>query len=178
MNLIGKKVLLRELRDTDMPLLNKLINSPNIEKYIVGWSKPVTMSEQISWFQNLKSDANIRYIISDKDDNNSYGTGIISRIDNKNRTCSIDIKIDEDCHNNGYGKETISLLINYIFNELNLNRIAVNILDYNIGSQKIFEANGFIKEGEQRQAIYKNGKYNNLFIYALTKEDYLSERNR
>lgn len=179
MNLIGKKLILRELKESDMKLLNDMINDSNIENNIVGWSKPVTMAEQISWYQNLKNDLNIRYIISDIDNTESaFGTGIISKIDNKNRSCSIDIKIAKEYQGKGYGKETIAILCDYIFNELNLNRIYVNILEYNKGSQKIFESNGFKKEGEQRQAIYKNGKYNDLFIYGLIKEDYLSDRNR
>ena len=179
MNLMGNRVLLRELRETDMALLNKLINDSNIEKYVVGWSKPVTMYEQIEWYKNLKNDSNIRYIISDNNNpDKAYGTAIICNIDNKNRLCSLDIKIDENYQKKGFGKETIKILVDYIFNELNLNRIYSHVLDYNAGSQKIFESNGFIKEGEQRQAVYKNGKYNNLYIYGLIKEDYLSERNR
>lgn len=179
MNLIGNKVLLREIQDKDMELLNKLINSPEIENNVVGWSKPVSMYEQMDWYHNLKNETGIRYMISDC--NNileSFGTCVISKIDWKNRNCSIDIKLDTNLQNKGYGTETIALIVKYIFNELNMNRIFVNILEYNIASQKLFEKNGFIREGIQRQAIYKNGKYNSLCLYSLLKEDFLNERNR
>lgn len=172
MNLIGEKILLRELRETDMPLLNKLINDPNIENYIVGWSKPVSMSEQMLWYQNLKNDSNIRYCIADIKDSKPFGTVIISKIDYKNKSCNIDIKIDPKYHGYGIGSETISLITKYAFEELNFNRITAAVLDYNIASQRIFEKNGFIREGVQRKAIYKLGKYNDLYNYGLIKEDY------
>ncbi len=178
MNLIGERVLLRELRESDMELLNSLMNSEFVEINTVGWSKPVTMSEQMNWFRNLSNDSSIRYAISNLSNNEVYGTGIISRIDWKNKNCSIDIKLDEKFKKNGYGSETISLLIKYAFSELNMNSISIKILDHNIASQKAFEKNGFKKVGELKKNVYKNGKYNDVYIYYLLKEDYIDERNR
>lgn len=178
MNLIGKNILLRELRNNDMELLNNLINNPEIEHMVVGWSKPVTMSEQNSWFNNLTNDSNIRYAIClQENQNNAIGTAIISKLDWKNRCASFDIKIDPNNHGKGYGTETIKLLLKYSFEELNLHRISVSILDYNTKSQQLFEKNGFILEGRKRQAIFKNNKYNDLLIYSILSEEYLSERN-
>ena len=107
-----------------------------------------------------------------------YGTAAISRIDWKNRRCSIDIKLIQEFQGKGYGNETITLLIKYIFEELNMYRIFVNILECNTRSIELFEKMGFIKEGIQRKAIYKNGQYNNLIMYSLLKEEYLNEGNR
>lgn len=171
MNLTGKKVILRELKESDMPFFNQLINSSEVEKVVVGWSKPVTMTEQLSWFQGLKGDNNIRYTIANLEDTEIYGTLIISKLDWKNRTCGIDIKLSNDARGKGIGTESISLAIDYIFNELNLNRIGINILESNIPSQKLFEKAGFIKEGTLRKAVYKNGQYLDLFVYSLLKED-------
>ena len=174
MNLIGNKILLIEIRNEDLDFFN----NPEIEKNVVGWSKPVTMNEQINWFQNLKNDPNIRFMIVNINDTEIYGTGIISKIDYKNKSCNLNIKLDPNFHGKGIGTESIAILVKYSFEELNLNRITANILEYNIGSQKIFEKNGFIKEGIQRKAIYKCGKYNDLYNYGLIKEDYYNEGNR
>lgn len=178
MNLIGKKIMLRELKEEDMHLLNCLINNPKIEMNVLGWSKPVTMEEQNAWFKKLNSDNNIRYAISDLKGEDVFGTGIISRIDWKNQNCSLDIKISDEYQQKGYGNETISLLIEYAFNELNMHSISIKILDYNFASQKLFEKNGFKKVGVLRKKIYKMGKFNDVFIYDLLKEEYINERNR
>ena len=178
MNLVGKKIILRELRESDMELLNSLMNNKSVEDNVIGWSKPVTMQEQLNWFKNLNNDQNIRYAIADLNDNSVFGTGIISRIDWKNKNCSIDIKLGDNYQSKGYGSETIRLLVEYAFDELNMNSINVKIISYNIASQKIFEKNGFKNSGMLRKHIYKNGEYNDVFIYDLLKEDFLNERNR
>ena len=179
MNLIGKKVLLRELRSEDMELLNNLINNPEIENAVVGWSKPVTMNEQNDWFNNLKNDTSIRYAICNiENEAIAIGTAIIRAIDWKNRSACFDIKINQENSGKGIGTDTITTLLKYCFEELNLNRIAVNILDYNLASQRLFTKCGFQLEGEQRKAIFKNNKYNNLLLYSILREDYFRERNR
>ena len=179
MNLMGKRILLRELKLDDMPLLNSLMNDPSICDNVVGWSKPVTMEEQVSWFKNLNNDNTIRYAICDKKKIDIIiGTIVISRIDWKNRSCSIDIKISNKKQGRGYGKNAIFLVEKYIFNELNMNRIAINILETNYSSRRVFEKCGFMIEGIQKQAIYKNGKYNSLMNYAILKKDFKKyERN-
>lgn len=173
MNLKGKNVYLREIQENDLGILNELMNDFEIAKNIVGWSKPVTMNEQTEWYKELKNDSSVRYAITEKNDTTkAIGTAIISRIDWKNRDCSIDIKLLKAFQGNGYGTEIIKILIKYIFEELNMNRISVSIIDYNIASQKIFEKNGFLKEGEKRKSIYRNGKYNSLYLYSILKEEY------
>ena len=176
MNLLGNKVYLRNIEKEDVEILKILVNDKDVSTNVVGWSRPISAMEHEMWFANLKNDNSFRYIISCVDDKNkAYGTAIISRIDWKNRNCSIDIKLLKDFQGSGYGSETIQLLKDYIFNELNMNRISINILEYNKASIKLFEKMGFVLEGVQRKAIYKKGKYNNLYLYAILKEDYINE---
>lgn len=40
MNLFGKKVMLRALEPEDMSYLLEMINDPEMEKMVVGWSFP------------------------------------------------------------------------------------------------------------------------------------------
>ncbi len=94
MNLVGDKIYLRNIEDEDINVLKALINDEYVSESVVGWSKPISSIEHVAWFNNLKSDNNFRYMISDKDESKkSYGTAIISKIDWKNRSCSIEIKL-------------------------------------------------------------------------------------
>ena len=173
MNLIGKKVLLRELRKEDMSLLNELINDPLISEMVVGWSKPVTMYNQNKWFESLSCEDNIRYTICSKEE--AIGTAIISNVDLKNKSCSIDIKLSSKCRGQGFGSDVINTLLKYIFNELNMHRVEVEILKYNEISQNLFKKFNFKLEGEKKEAIYKNGTYNSLMIYALLRNEYKND---
>ena len=166
MKIVGEKIILREIRESDLGLLNKLINDPDINKMTVGSSKKVSMEEQIKWFKSLKSSADVRFIIADKD-GAPLGTCIINQIDKNNKSCSIGIKLDKSSQGKGIGSETIQLIIPYIFNKLKMHRIFVEILEYNTASIRLFEKSGFKLEGTHIDAIYKNGKFNNLLTLGL-----------
>ncbi len=178
MRILGKKIMLRELKEGDMPFLNELANNPDIAQNVVGWSKPVTLLEQMQWYQNLGSDNSIRFSIVNIEDNELYGALVIDNIDWKNRKCGLGIKLAEKSRGKGIGSESTVLALKYIFDELNLNRISVSVLGFNIPSQKIFKKNNFTQEGVLREAVFKNGQYHDLHTFSLLKREYLDARNR
>ena len=170
-------ITLRAIQEKDLLLLNQLINDPEINKKTVGESKPVTMKQQYEWFKGLKDSKDIRFIVAD-DDDNALGTCIICEVDNNNKNCEIGIKLARSAQGKGIGTEAIKRAVDYAFRHLNMHRIYARILEDNIASRKLFEKIGFVFEGKQRQAVFKNGKYNDLCLYGLLEEDYLHERNR
>ena len=59
-----------------------------------------------------------------------------------------------------------------IVEELNLNRIYANVLEYNTPSKNMFMKCGFNIDGVQRQAIYKNEKFYDLIILSILRKDF------
>ena len=47
MNICGNKVILRALEPSDMPYLREMINDPEMERMVIGWSFPVSEKQQI-----------------------------------------------------------------------------------------------------------------------------------
>ena len=69
--------------------------------------------------------------------------------------------------NNGYVSEALQAVIKFGFEELKLNKIYASHFHHNPASGKVLEKNGFVLEAELKQEILKNGKYLDLFRYAL-----------
>ena len=63
-------------------------------------------------------------------------------------------------------KNTLELLTNYAFNELNLHRLWVEIFDTIPENVKLFERMKFVKEGKLRDKLWRNSKWHNSFIYS------------
>ena len=53
--------------------------------------------------------------------------------------------------------------------ELDIIRITGLVYAPNIASQKVLEKNGFVKEGLQRDAVFKDGKSYDLVLYGKRK---------
>ena len=67
----------------------------------------------------------------------------------------------------GYGTETLDLLLEYAFNELNLYRLSAEIAAYNLGAKRLFEKAGFLEEVRRRQALNRDGRRWDLLQYGL-----------
>ncbi|MBO8160920.1 MAG: GNAT family N-acetyltransferase [Thermosipho sp. (in: Bacteria)] len=71
----------------------------------------------------------------------------------------------------GKGKKMLSFAIDFAFNELNLERITAEVYEYNEKSLKLLEKLGFKIEGRIRKGKYHNGRYYDILIYGMLKEE-------
>lgn len=69
----------------------------------------------------------------------------------------------------GLGTRAVHLAIQHAFKDLEIKRIEAYVDPTNIGSQRILEKNGFIKEGLLKNFILQKGALKDRFIYALLK---------
>ena len=168
----GKMVLLRAIEETDLPILQEMINDPELENCVVGWSWPVSLAGQKAWYlENLKSTTNQRFII--EYENEAMGLIVLSDIDWKNRKATTGIKLSRQCpKGKGIGTDAVMALERYSFNELNLNRLEGSWFPENIASASLHKKCGWKEEGLQRKAIFKNGQYQDLVIVGCLKQDY------
>lgn len=179
MYLLYEDIMLRAIEHDDLNLLKEMINDPEIEKMVVGWSFPVSTHEQLEWINNVNNDRNnVRYII-DVDGIGAIGMASLTSIDFKNGVANVNIKLknDDNIRRKGIGFRVIKMLSNYAFNELNLNCLVANILRYNKASQKLFEKCGFVLEGVLRKRVFKNGAFQDLLSYSLLRSEFKNERN-
>lgn len=174
MNLVGKKTLLRAIEESDLEFLRDMINDPEVEKMVEGTSFPVSKQDQFKWYESLKnSENNLRCIIENGNEE-AVGYISLSNIDWKNRTSFLGFKISSKQRRQGYAKDSISTLIKYAFEELNLNRIESTIIEYNKPSLNLLTKKlDWMIEGNIRKSVFKNNKYNNQYLVSILKSDYM-----
>lgn len=73
----------------------------------------------------------------------------------------------------GIATKTVSIMVDYLFNEIGINRIQAFVMPENIKSLRVLERNKFIKEGLIRQGnIWKGLGVIDLILYSMIKSDY------
>lgn len=172
MNLKGEKVLLRAVEKEDLEFLRKMINDPEMERAVVGWSFPISKIEQEKWFENqIQNKNNIRYII--EVDKKSIGLATITNIDWKNRKACHGVKLfSNEVKGKGYGTDTVNTIMKYAFEELQLNKLYSTILEYNIPSLNLYKKCGWHVDGILRESTFKQNKYVNELAVSILKKDY------
>lgn len=169
------KIKLRELRRSDIHLVNKWRNDPEVIQYL--GSNFLYIDEYIDdkWFDGYLTsrDKNVRLAIIDVENEVHIGNVNLTNIHAINRSAEFSIFIGEKQYwSKGLGGEITKLVLDHGFNDLNLNRIYLFVLRENERARKLYARSGFIEEGCEREAVYKNGLYHDLIQMSVLKSDF------
>jgi len=75
----------------------------------------------------------------------------------------------------GVATEAVQLLVSYLFETKQVNRIRLVIHPDNLASRRLAEKCGFRHEGTARGAWYHKGKHQDVEIYAMLHDDVIRE---
>lgn len=108
-----------------------------------------------------------------KETDEHIGYVYLNDIDWKNRSATFAKMIGERQYwGKGMGKELTLLMLYHGFIVLGLERIEARQLLINKGSIKVNEKCGFNKEGILRNAVFKNGRYQDLNLMSVIRADF------
>lgn len=173
MNLVGEKVVLRAIEMEDLEFLREMVNDPDMEHLVVGWSFPVSRYEQQKWYERTILDKlNLRFVIQNEDEK-TIGLATLDSIDWKNRKAHHGMKLGAKAlRGRGYGTDTVMTIMRYAFEELQLNRLDSSWFEYNMASQRLYTKCGWVVEGKVRQSVFKKNAYHDEIIVGVTRDDY------
>lgn len=145
-------------------------NMRNMQKHYF----PNTRAEQLKFFQAEISgnSTKLQLGIFCKKDQVLIGMISLNNIDFLNRKCEISGFIGEKkYHNLQNFLEANRLLITHAFKQLNMNRVYGGTFISEIAELYV-RSLGFIREGILIEDVYKNGRYNDVYLIAISKKQY------
>lgn len=71
----------------------------------------------------------------------------------------------------GYTTEALKLFTKYLFNIKPINRLEVQFIKGNTAGQRVAEKCGYNFEGTKKQAVYSRGKYHDIQLYSIIRQD-------
>lgn len=76
----------------------------------------------------------------------------------------------------GYGSEALRLMLDYVFDELGMYRIGLRVMAYNSAAIHTYENLGFVREGTQRGAVWREGQRYDIHFYGMLREEWVARR--
>ena len=174
MNISGKHVVLRAIERTDLALLHKWANDPEIQRSLGGWHFPTSLKDTEEWFAGLScNSANQRFVVETKAQG-MIGTANLSAIDWKNRNAFHGVMIGQKSNRGkGHGVDAVMALMRYAFDELGMARLDTDIIEHNEPSLKMHvEKCGWVVEGRKANAYFRQGRYWEKVLLGITRERY------
>lgn len=127
--------------------------------------------------KRMEEDKNFfHFMIRAKADDRLIGKALIQRIEwtNGNGQIQIGIGAPED-RRKGYGTQALRMLIRFAFAELNLYRLTAFAPEYNEGALALLRKFGFVEEVRRRQALQRDARRWDLFVFGLLKAEWLDQ---
>jgi RimJ/RimL family protein N-acetyltransferase len=136
--------------------------------------------DELEWYENMRKDKDtFIFGIRTLEDDKLIGNCGLHRPDWRNRSALFGIGIGDKAYwGRGYGTDATRVLMGYAFGELNLNRVELEVYDFNKRAFRSYEKVGFVHEGTRRQALFRDGAYHDVYIMALLREDWFAQQER
>ncbi|QTA37754.1 GNAT family N-acetyltransferase [Thermosipho ferrireducens] len=171
----GKLVRLRAYSKDDLEKVLEYINDSEVKKCLTpGIPFPFRKEDEEKWYQNLNpfSEKSYSFAIETLSDGEYIGGCGINNVYWKNSVATVGIFLGKPFWNKGYGTDAMRVLVNFIFNEMNINKVRLDVYSFNKRAIKSYEKVGFKVEGILREEIFREGKYHDIFVMGILRNEW------
>jgi len=173
---IDEEIVLKILEKDDAAALFDLVE--NNRSYLRQWlpwiDTNTTVEESLAFIKSSceQHDQNLGFTCGIWFHHQLVGVIGFQRIDWMNKNVEIGYWISAEYQGFGIITKSCQTLVDYAFNEYELNRVQIRCATENKKSCAIIERLGFMKEGIMRQAEFLYDHYVDLVIYGMTANEW------
>ena len=129
--------------------------------------------QEEEWYNSILKDSsnkNVYFGIEDKLNKELVGIIFLSKINMIHQTCWLGIFLgEESARGKGFGKEAVSLIVNYAFTNLNLRKVSLEVVKTNKNAITVYKKLGFDIEGNLKNNVWIDNNLHDVLI--MSKEN-------
>jgi RimJ/RimL family protein N-acetyltransferase len=167
----GKLVRLRAHEPADIPLLNDLINDPEVGERLGMWMPQPTQRFAEFVETGEKDPTKQPFVIERLSDGAAIGGCALFDIELAGRKAGLGIWLGKPYWDKGCGTDAVRTLCRFAFEHMNLQRIELDVFATNPRARRAYEKVGFVVEGERRRSVFVGGRYVNSYVMGLLAEE-------
>ncbi|NLF14059.1 MAG: GNAT family N-acetyltransferase [Anaerolineaceae bacterium] len=127
-------------------------------------------------YSQMAGPNSIEFRLRTLEDDRLVGFVALHTIEWNNRAAMLAIGIGEaDYRGKGYGADALRLILRYAFDELNLERVGLDVIANNQAAMRAYERTGFRREGAMRRAVLRDGQAYDRVIMGILREEWKRE---
>ena len=170
----GEKVRLRAFEEDDVKLLWLWGNDWEAGRWMIN-RYPLPLSDQReAILETRKPNPNLKSFAIEAHDAGLIGWCALCHISWEDRRASLAVFIgDKTRWGEGYGTDATWTLVRFGFDEMNLNRIGLDVHADNTRAIRCYEKLGFVHEGRLRCQAYRDGECVDSIAMSILREEFL-----
>lgn len=177
----GERVWLRPIEPEDV-VANAATASDSEVGHFLGAKAPMSRSGAERFATEVLAFAGqtgYPYAICLLDGDLSIGTVFLRDVDKVNGSAVVGIFLgDRRYLGQGYGTDALNALVDFGFGELRLERIELEVFDYNTRAIRSYEKAGFQTDATLRHARFHRGAHHDVHIMSILRDDWLALARR
>ena len=168
-------VYLRAGEREDIPLFVAWLNDWRTARTL-GIGAPLSKPMEKAWFERMSADQGkgaYFFVACLLDDDRPIGGVGLFDVDLHNGSAGLGISIGapED-RGRGLGTDMLRALLAFGFGMVRLERIWLDVYDINPGARRVYERVGFVHEGTQRRAIFREGRFLDVHRMSILADEW------
>lgn len=173
----GKSVILRALEPSDLERCYRWMNDPVIVRTLKS-RYPIPFQQEQAWLEEAveHSATSRHFAIERREDRHHIGNTSLHDIDWVSRAAWFGLFIGEPtAWNKGFGRDAVTTLVKFAFEEMNLHKLRINVFDYNEKAKHLLGSLGFVQEGRLERDFYKEGAWQDIVILSIFRDGVKNE---
>jgi len=167
---------LRAIEHEDVRRFYEWVNDPDVTRGLTLYL-PLSTRDEDKWFERqLERDPHERPLAIELRAGDSWkliGNCGVFDIDWVSSSAELGIMIgDKSVWNQGFGTQVMGLLLRHCFETLNLNRVFLRVYGANAPARRCYQKAGFVDEGCLRQAVFRRGGYDDVYIMGVLRSEW------
>ena len=168
-------IYLRPGERDDIPRFVRWMNDYRISRTL-AISAPISEASEAQWFDRMLADqgkGGYFFVACLMDDDRPIGTVGLFELDLRNGSAGLGISVGDPAdQGRGHGTDMLRALLGWAFGMLRLERVWLDVYDTNPRARAVYERVGFVHEGVQRHAVFREGRYLDVHRMAILADEW------
>lgn len=177
LQLYTNRLELRSVGISDLTDIHRLLSIPEVDEYNalgIPTNTEVTEVYLNEWMDDFRFRKEFVFAIRLK--STDIFMGLISLIvgNSKYKIGSLWYKLDPKFWSKGYATEAVGEILKFSFQKMELHRVEAGCAIANIGSIRVLEKSGLIREGHKREILPLKSGWSDTYEYGILEKDWIA----
>jgi RimJ/RimL family protein N-acetyltransferase len=168
-------VYLRPGERDDIPLFVTWMSDDRTARTL-GHRAPISIASEEQWFDRMLADqgrGGYFFVACLLEDDRPIGTIGLFDLDLVDGSAGLGISVGDPAdRGRGHGTDMLRALLAFGFRNLRLERIWLDVYDFNPGARRVYERVGFVHEGVLRRARFQHGRHVDVHRMAILVDEW------
>ncbi|MEM2618813.1 MAG: UDP-4-amino-4,6-dideoxy-N-acetyl-beta-L-altrosamine N-acetyltransferase [Candidatus Hadarchaeales archaeon] len=158
------------LNKNERNIVLRMRNHEEVRKWMYN-DKIIPLEEHYRFIRSLKKDSKNFYFLVRRQ-NRPIGVVCLTGVDLRNRSGYLGLYANPFSRGGKVGRILGSTLLKLAFDVAKLHTLKLEVIEDNERAIHLYKKLGFVEEGRLREFVFRDGKWKDVIVMGMTKEEY------